>query len=84
MTKHPSNKFQRKLIAEKKHRFVDEKKAKIQAQRPAKVWRKRVIESLKEQEHADDLKNYGNASLGRSDAIRDRDAPTPLQEDRRQ
>lgn len=58
MTKHPSNKFQRKLIEEKKSKFVQEKKAALKAQRPAKVWRKLSIESLKEQETSDELRKY--------------------------
>ena len=67
MTKHPSNKFQRKLIEERKHKFVDEKKATLTAQSPAKVWHKLSIESLKERETSDELKTYrdhsGNTSL---------------------
>jgi hypothetical protein len=58
MTKHPSNKFQRKLIEEKKHKFVDEKKAALKSQRSAKVRRKLSIESLKEQETSDELKRF--------------------------
>lgn len=56
--KHPSNKYQRKLIAEKKHRFVDDKKGRIQTQRPTKVWKKLKVESLKEQETLDELKQF--------------------------
>ena len=58
MTKHPSNKFQRKVIAEKKHKFVDEKKGTVKAQRPAKVWRKLTIEHVKERETEDELKEF--------------------------
>jgi hypothetical protein len=61
MTKHPNNKFQRKLIKQKKTRFVDEKKAKIERERPAKVYRKLTIEQLKEQETLDALQEYRNA-----------------------
>ena len=57
MTKHPSNKFQRKLIAEKKHKFVDEKKGLLKAQRPAKVWRKLALEQTKEQEAEQELRH---------------------------
>jgi hypothetical protein len=60
MTKHPANKFQRKLIKQKKTKFVDEKKAKIERERPAKVWRKLSIEGLKEQETLDALEEYRN------------------------
>jgi len=58
MTKHPNNKYQRKQIAEKKHKFVEEKKGILKAQRPAKVWRKKFIESLQEQETEDELREF--------------------------
>lgn len=54
--KRPTNKYQRKLIEEKKHKFVNEKKGIQRAQRPAKVWRKLSIEALKEKETADELR----------------------------
>jgi hypothetical protein len=60
MTKHPLNRHQRKLISKKKHQFVDEKKSKIERERPAKVWRKLSIEGLKEQETLDALQEYRN------------------------
>ena len=69
MTKHPNNKFQRKLIEERKHKFVDEKKALLKAQRPAKVWRKRVIESLKEQETRDEVESFKRGAQQRLDPI---------------
>ncbi len=56
---HPTNKFQRKLIEEKKHKFVNDKKGSLKAQRPTKVWKKLTIESLKERETEDDLKDAG-------------------------
>ena len=56
MTRHPINKFQRKLIAEKKHKFVDEKK--VQKDRPSKIWRKLSKECLKEQETQDELTEF--------------------------
>ena len=55
---HPLNKQQRKKIAEKKHKFINEKKGMVEAQRPSKVWRKTRIESLKEQETLDELKQF--------------------------
>jgi hypothetical protein len=58
LTKHPSNKHQRKLIAQKKHKFVDDKKGILAAQRPAKVWKKLTVETLKEQETLNELKSY--------------------------
>lgn len=63
MTKHPNNKFQRKLLEEKKHKFVDEKKGTLKAQRPAKVWKKLTIESLQDQETRDEVKNYTGRTL---------------------
>lgn len=57
MTKHPSNKFQRKIIAEKKSQFIDEKKT--QKDRGSKVWRKLSIEEAKAQEFDHELKMFG-------------------------
>jgi len=67
MTKHPSNKFQRKIIAERKHKFVQEKKGTIAAERPAKVWHKLAIEHLKETETEQELRDA---------SLRERDQPT--------
>jgi hypothetical protein len=55
--KHPLNKYQRKLIEEKRHKFVQEKKGTIRAERPAKIWHKLTIEQLKEQEAEEELRN---------------------------
>lgn len=57
MTKHPNNKFQRKLLEEKKHKFVNEKKGTLKAQRPAKVWRKLTLEEFKEREAEQELRH---------------------------
>lgn len=54
---HPNNKYQRKIIAEEKHKFVDKKKGKIKAERPAKVWHKLAIEQARELEAEEELRN---------------------------
>lgn len=57
MTKHPNNKYQRKLIEEKKKHFVNEKKGTLKAQRPTKVWRKLALEEFKAREAEQELRH---------------------------
>ena len=54
---HPSNKYQRKLLEEKKHSFVEAKRGRIKAERPAKVEHKLTIERLKEIEAFEELRH---------------------------
>lgn len=54
---HPTNKFQRKLIEEKKHLFVEKKKGTIRAERPSRVGRKIALVHLKEKETEQELRD---------------------------
>lgn len=63
---HPENKQERLLIAEKKHKFVDTKKGKIKAERPAKVQRKLTLDHLKEEEILQELRNASSDQRSKS------------------
>lgn len=55
-THHPNSKFERKLIEEKKHKFVYEKKNP--GKRASEVRRKLALEQAKVQETEHELKEY--------------------------
>lgn len=57
MPNHPLNKYQRKTLETKKHKFVNEKKGILEAERPEKIRRKLTIEQIKQQEAEQELRN---------------------------
>lgn len=54
MTKHPSNKLQRRLAAYKKNKFVNEKTTK-EKDKSGRVWKRLSKETIQQKEAQDDL-----------------------------